>query len=76
MKTNQDLIKLLERCHPFLTHALCTIPDDNKDYLEAQNLCNELDSFLYPAVKEAFNLDRERQNIKLQKILDNRSGKK
>lgn len=55
------LIKLLERCHPFLIHALCTMTTNSKDYLEAESLCKELDLILYPEVIKAFELDRIRQ---------------
>ncbi len=61
MKTNEELTKLLEDCHPFLIHVLCTCPPDSQDYLKAKELCEELDKFLYPAVREAFRLDKIRQ---------------
>ncbi len=61
MKNNKELTDLLERCHPFLIHALCTIPANNKDYIEASKLSDELNSFLYPAVRKAFELDKKRQ---------------
>lgn len=58
------LTELLERCHPFLIHALCTIPADSKEYLEAKSLSKELDNILYPEVKRAFEIDAKRYGPK------------
>jgi hypothetical protein len=61
-KTYEELLELLRRCHPFLIHALCTTPNDHADYQEASDICDELDTFLFPAVTAAFAADKLRQN--------------
>lgn len=51
--SSDDLLDLLQRCHPFLVHALCTIPDDQPSYAKAKQLSDEINAIAYPEIDAA-----------------------
>ncbi len=56
----QALVDLLRECHPFLGHAICTIPDDNPDYAKAHELMRRISPIISPEVHAAFAEDAKR----------------
>ena len=50
-RLDTDGSALLERCHEFVVHAMCSIPDDVDGYKRASELIKEMNEFLYPNIK-------------------------
>jgi len=56
---NEELIELLYRCYPFLVHAACTIPKDNKEYKEAHELMEKIDPIVHHEVYDILQKNKE-----------------